>query len=236
MILSLENCADFVRSSTPEAVKAAVSELYQAEDAAKEALRQKVAAYFETREQRYQRIVAQIASVEEQRQAVEAEKAQHSRALVEATVNGDSALIHQIQGEMERVESRLASFGAQLEAFRSYELRGDETIAAEIAQDRAALDELISVNSQIRDAMYQITEQIKNAWARAVYNPDTYGKGVTGYRESWMDAVDRVQNDQKKAPQTVGQRLNAKAEADKKAEATRQRSAAAPGVVFLPGQ
>ena len=234
MSLTLENCADFVRGNSPKTVKAAVRELYQAEDAGKAALREKCTAYFASKDERYKRIVEQIASVDAQRQAVEAEKAQHSRALVEATVNGDSALILQIQGKMERVESQLASFSAQIEAYRSYELTGDPGLYAEITQDHAALLELISAHSQIRDAMFQVTEQIKSAWASAVY-PENRKAWVSGnFREPWMGDFEKVQADQQKTPETVGAKLNAKAAAEKAAEAERQRRESIPGVVF-PG-
>lgn len=234
MNLTIENCAGFVRSSTPETVKEAVRELYQAEDAAKAALREKCAAYFASKDERYKRIVEQIASVDAQRQAVEAEKAQHSKALVEATLSGDSTTIQRVQGELARCEAEIASFNGQTEMYTAYELTGDPALYAEIVQDHAALLELISVNSQIRDAMYQITEQIKNAWASAVY-PENRKAWVSGnFREPWQADVEKVQADQQETPETVGARLNTKAAADKAAAAEQQRRASIPSVVF-PG-
>ena len=236
MKLSLENCADFARSSTPEAVRDAVSELYRAETEAKEALRQKVAAYFTGKDQRFQRIVGQIEKVQQQRDAVEAEKARHSRALVEATLSDDSAVIQRVQGELAKCEAELASCNSQVEMFTAYELTGDPALYAEISEDHAGLLDLISSNAQIRDAMYTETEKLRSAWASAVY-PENRKMWVSGdFKEPWQSDFEKVQADQQKTPETVGEKFNAKAAADKKAEATRQRSAAVPGAVFLPGQ
>ena len=233
MELTIQNCVEFVRNSTPEAVREAVRETYAAETEAKEALRAKCAAYFDGKKQRFQRIEAQVEKIQEQRQAVEAEKARHDRGMVEATISGDDVTITAIQKELERCASALSSFTAQIEMFQGYEITGDPALYAEIAQDHAALQELISANAQIRDALFAETEKNKNAWARAVYNPDTYGHGITGYREPWMADFDRVQEDQQKAPETVGAKLDAAA-ADAKTAAARQQGAAAPRAVF-PG-
>ncbi len=240
MNLTLENCADFVRSSMPEAVREEVRALYMAETEAKEALWQKVAAYFAGKDQYFQRIVGQIEKVRELRQDVEAEKAQHSRALVEATLSGDSVVIQRVQGELARCEAERASLNGQIEMFTAYELTGDPALYEEITQDHCALLDLISSNSAIRDAMYTETEKIKSSWACAVYNPDTYGKWVSGnYREPWQSDFEKVQVDQQTTPETVGTKLNAKTAAAPTAaaaETTRQRSTAAPGAVFLPVQ
>lgn len=221
MKLSLENCADFVRSSTPDAVRDAVSELYQAEDAGKAALRQKVAAYFAGKDQRFQRIVGQIEKVQQQRDAVEAEKARHSRALVEATLSGDSAVIQRVQGELARCEAELASLNGQIEMFTAYEVTGDPALYAEISEDHAGLLDLISSNAQIRGAMYTETEKLRNAWASAVY-PENRKMWVSGdFKEPWMSDFEKVQKDQRKAPETVGAKLDAKASADMAAEAVK---------------
>ena len=232
MNLTLQNCTEFVHSNGPEAVREAVKELYRTEDAAKIALSEKVKAYFASKDERYKRIVEQIEKVQEQRQAVEAEKGKYDRSLVEATIRGDGETVEAVQKELERCASAIAAYDAQIEVFKAYELRGDEAIAAEIARDHTALLDLIEGNKAIREAMFQITEEIKRAWASAIYNPDV--KRVTGYREPWMDDFDRVQKDQQKAPATVGAMLDAAAAVDAKTAAARQQGAAAPRAVF-PG-
>ena len=236
MNLTLDNCVEFVRSSTPEAVKAAVQEMNHAEEAQKSALSQKCAAYFASKEQRYQRIVDQIRKAQGQREAVEAEKATHNQALVNATLSGDDETVTAIQQELERCESALASFTAQIEMFRAYQLDGDPELSAEIERDRAALKTLIDGNKAIREAVFQVTEEIKRAWASAVYDPDAKGVALPwNHREPWEIKADRVRDDQREKPVVVGAKLDA-ASADAKTAAARQQGATAPRAVFLPGQ
>ena len=228
MNLTLENCTEFVRSNGPEAVREAVRETYAAETEAKEALRAKCAAYFDGKKQRFQRIVEQIEKVQEQRRAVEAEKGQHDRCMVEATILGDGETVEAVQKELERCASAIAAYDAQVVMFKGYELRGDPALFAELEEDRAALRDLIEGNKAIRKAMFQITEEIKNAWASAVYKHKSELEVITrpsDYREPWEIQADRVRDDQRKTPETVGAKLDA---------AARQQGAAAPRAVF-PG-
>lgn len=205
MELTLENCVEFVRSSTPEAVKEAVLEMNRAEEARKSALGQKCAAYFASKDERLKRIVDQLENISEQRQAVEAEKARHNQALVNATLARDAGTVAAIQGKLSGCESDLASFTAQIEMFRAYELRGDPALFQEIAQDHAALLELIEANKAIRTAMDEAAQEIAYAWKTAV----VFNSG--NWREPWQDQIDRVQKDQRKTPETVGAKLEKKA-------------------------
>ena len=231
MNLTLENCADFVLSSTPEDIREAVKEMGREEDAAKQALQQKCTDYFGLKDQQYQRIVDQIEKVQAQREAVEKEKARHERAMVEATLSGNDEVIAAIQKELERCASALASFTAQIEMFRDYEIKGDPALFAEIEMDSAALYELISTNKQIKEAMYAVTEEIKNAWRVAIYDMDNVQFVSNDYKEPWNTQLERVQKDKLKAPETVGAKIDKKQAAIEAAEQRRRDAAQQPGNV-----